>query len=249
MKQTRIDIMGMPITIEIVGDVYEVHHAIESAFSYFESVDARFSTYKSDSEIMYINQGLISNLEWSVDMREVFVLAFATTLVTDGYFSIKREDGFIDPSGIVKGWSIQKVARLFSTHGIKNFSIEAGGDIETSGTNEHGEMWKIGIRNPFNTDEIIKRIQLCNAGIATSGTYIRGDHIYNPRTYKVSIEGLASLSVIGPNAYEADRFATAAFAMGEEGIHFLESLEGFEGYAIWKDGTATLTSHFNQYVI
>ena len=52
---------------------------------------------------------------------------------------------------------------------------------------------------------------------------------------------------MGPNVLEADRFATAAFAMGREGIHFIESLKGFEGYAIDAKGIATMTSGFEVY--
>ena len=50
--------------------------------------------------------------------------------------------------------------------------------------------------------------------------------------------------MIGPNIYEADRFATAAFAMGRDGILFIEELQGFEGYMIDRNGMATLTSGF-----
>ena len=57
-----------------------------------------------------------------------------------------------------------------------------------------------------------------------------------------------SVTVLGPNVYEADRFATAAFAMGPEGIHFIEELSGFEGYLIDKSGLATMTSGFGDYV-
>ncbi len=57
-----------------------------------------------------------------------------------------------------------------------------------------------------------------------------------------------SLTVIGPNIYDADRFATAAFAMGRDGIYFIENLEGFEGYMIDKNGMATFTTGFEGYV-
>ena len=43
---------------------------------------------------------------------------------------------------------------------------------------------------------------------------------------------------------EADRFATAAFAMGKDGILFIENLPGFEGYAIDAKGIATMASGF-----
>jgi thiamine biosynthesis lipoprotein len=59
---------------------------------------------------------------------------------------------------------------------------------------------------------------------------------------------IASLTVVGPNVYEADRFATAAFAMEEDGIMFIESLKNFEGYSINSEGIATMTSGFEKYM-
>ncbi len=53
--------------------------------------------------------------------------------------------------------------------------------------------------------------------------------------------------MIGPNVYEADRFATAAFAMGRTGISFLENMPNFEGYMIDSEGRATMTSGFANY--
>jgi len=57
------------------------------------------------------------------------------------------------------------------------------------------------------------------------------------------------VTVIGPNVYEADRFATAAFAMGRKGIEFIEKLVDFEGYMIDAQARATFTSGFERYVL
>jgi len=127
--------------------------------------------------------------------------------------------------------------------------VDAGGDVQTFGVNEDNQPWRIGIRNPFDTNEIVKVIAASNLGVATSGTYVRGQHIYNPHDLKQNFFDVMSITVIGPDIYEADRFATAAFAMGQNGIHFIESLEGFEGYMIDKNGLATYTTGFERYVI
>ena len=149
----------------------------------------------------------------------------------------------------MKGWAIWRAAKLIETRGFKNFYVDAGGDVQVSGKNAQGEPWSIGIRNPFNRDEIVKVLQPDGRGVATSGTYIRGKHIYDPRSGEPVETDILSLTVVGPDIYEADRFATAAFAMGKEGIKFIENLEGFEGYLIDKDGLATMTSGFEKYVV
>ncbi len=60
---------------------------------------------------------------------------------------------------------------------------------------------------------------------------------------------VVSITIIGPNVFEADRFATAAFAMGRKGIQFIEELAGFEGYMIDAQACATYTSGFERYVL
>ena len=250
MKETQI-IMGMPITIEISdsGKEFLVKKAIQSAFDYFRYVDETFSTYKTSSEITKINNGCIVPESWSDDMKTIFTLAEETKQATNGYFNIMTPEGSIDPSGIVKGWSIHKAAELLVHAGIDNFCIDAGGDIEVRGEKSPGVPWMIGIRNPFDTEKIVKTVSLRNKGIATSGTYIRGAHIYNPYTKERPTNECASVTVIAFDVYEADRFATAAFAMGKEGIMFLEQKEGLEGYMISPDGIATMTSGFLHYAI
>lgn len=244
MKRTEL-IMGMPITLEIVGSKNK--RMFDKIFAYFRAVDARYSPYKKDSELSQINRGL-SRDKWSSEMSQVMDLCEETKSLSGGYFDI-NSDGQIDPSGLVKGWAINNAANLLKDEGVNDFYIEAGGDIQISGKNEKGDLWSVGIRNPFNIDEIVKVLMLSDAGIATSGTYLRGEHIYNPHDRIKKPEGIKSLTVIGPNVYEADRFATAAFAMGGNGIGFINALPGFEGYMIDDDKRATYTKGFDVYVV
>lgn len=239
--------MGMPVTVEVV-DADVTSENLEEVFSYFEYVDDTFSTYKDSSEITRINNGEIGESGLSSDMREIFRLAEETKKETSGYFDIVAPGGGYDPSGLVKGWAIRNAADILRGRGFENFYVDAGGDIEVSGTNAEGRAWRIGIRNPFNTAEIVKTVVLKRGGMATSGTYERGKHIYNPRGGNKPVSEIVSLSVIGPDIYEADRFATAAFAMGREGILFIERREGLEGYLIDEKGVATMTSGFEKYV-
>ncbi len=238
--------MGMPITVEVV-DARVTEQALDAVFDYLHYVDCKFSTYKEDSEISRINRHELKPEQYSEDMRLVFALAQETRQETGGYFDIAH-NGMVDPSGIVKGWAIQQSAELLRRKGYRNFYVEAGGDIQAMGQNSQGEAWRVGIRHPFHLNEIVKVLSLTNVGVATSGTYIRGQHIYNPKQKGDLVTDVVSLTVIGPNIYDADRFATAAFAMGRDGILFVESLEGFEGYMIDREGEATLTTGFSRYV-
>ncbi|MFL5690922.1 MAG: FAD:protein FMN transferase [Ktedonobacteraceae bacterium] len=245
MKQTRL-LMGMPITLEVVDPLVSPGD-LEKVFAYFVSVDETFSTYKATSEISKINRGELPSAKYSEDMKAILALSEQTKKDTYGYFDIEH-DGLYDPSGIVKGWAIQNAADRLKAGGFRNFYIDAGGDISVAG-NKDGKLWRIGIRNPFNRSENVKVLALTDRGIATSGTAIRGQHVYDPYNPNMPLLDIVSITVIGPNIYEADRFATAAFAMGKRGIQFIEKLAGFEGYMIDAHARATFTSGFERYVL
>lgn len=247
MKETRL-IMGMPVIVEIKDDSAD-DNIMSRVFGYFNYIDEKFSTYKAESEISKINNGDLLIENSSQDMKEIFALAKKTKEETNGYFDIINTDKKYDPSGIVKGWAILNASKIILNEGFSNFYVEAGGDIQVNGSAEDNNGWKVGIRNPFNVKEIVKMVYLKNnEGIATSGSYERGSHVYNPKDKSDLLSEIVSITVIGPNIYEADRFATAAYAMQEKGIYFIEKLNGFEAYMIDKNGKATMTTGFENYL-
>ena len=238
--------MGMPVRV-ILADAHASQEDIDRVFHYLTSIDETFSTYKPHSEISRINRGEIQDTDYSSDMARIFALADDTKRATNGYFDIQTPGGALDPSGIVKGWAVNEAATLLRSLGYSHFYVEIGGDIQTAGEAAAGKPWSIGIRNPFKIDEIVKVVYPKNRGIATSGTYVRGNHIYDPNTGTPVETDLVSLTVIGDDVYEADRFATAAFAMGTRAVPFIEQKEGLEAYAIDRNGVATMTSGFEAY--
>ncbi len=255
MRRTEL-IMGMPVTV-VIPDREQLDRerggwfptldvAAEAVFESFHAVDERFSPFKESSETSRIDRGELAPAEASDEMKEVLRLAEDTRQRTNGYFDV-HFNGRFDPSGLVKGWAIWKAAQLLDEDGFVSFCIEAGGDIEVRGANDEGRPWEVGIRSPFEPSLLIRKLHLHSCGIATSGTYIRGDHIWNPLT-GAAANGAISLTVVGPNVFEADRFATAAFAMGEQGIRFLAGVPDLEGYMVDSRGTATFTPGFARYL-
>lgn len=246
MRETRT-IMGMPISLAVSDEGVCARH-LEAVFAEFVAIDAQFSPFKDDSEVSRFNRREITEGDFTPRMREIVALCEKAQRETAGYFDINRPDGTIDPCGMVKGWAIRNAARQLDIMGFRNYCVEAGGDIQCRGFNDKGEEWTVGIRNPFSRDEIVKVIQPRGQGVATSGNYIRGDHIYNPHTGRYGSDDIVSLTVIGPDVLEADRYATAAFAMGRRGIHFIESMPGLEGYEIDLAGTARMTGGLKNYL-
>ena len=245
VKQTRL-LMGMPITV-LAQDANATQDDLDQVFDYFQSVDERFSVYKATSEISRLNRGELAADQLSADMREALALGEQTRRETSGYFDMMR-DGVCDPSGVVKGWAIQRASDLLRARGRANFFIDAGGDVAVAGLRD-GALWRVGIRNPFDRAQIVKALAVTDCGVATSGTAVRGQHIYNPHDPATPLDEIVSLTVIGPNVCDADRFATGAFAMGRAGAQFIEDLPGFEAYMIDRHGMATSTSGFERYTL
>ena len=237
--------MAMPVIVEII-DENANQEIFDEVFDYLVSVDERFSTYKKNSEITLYNEGKIKKEDLSEDMKKVFELSLEMKNKTNGFFDIVY-NGKTDPSGLVKGWAIYNASKILRNKGFKNFYIEIAGDIEIAGLNNEGKKWAIGIRNPFNRNENVKVVYLTDVGIATSGTYENGEHIYNPKEKNKANE-IESITIIGPNVYEADCLATACFAMGKNGIYFIENVPNFEGYMIDHNRIATFTNNFEKYV-
>ncbi|HUO62016.1 MAG TPA: FAD:protein FMN transferase [Candidatus Bathyarchaeia archaeon] len=242
IKQNRI-IMGMPITL-MVPDSHGSHTAMAEVFEFFRRVDQTYSPFIETSHVSKINRQELVEDDYSNELREILDLAEQAKRDTDGYFDVWHDSVF-DPSGIVKGWAIDRAAEIMRQY-TNDFYVEAGGDIQVSGANDQQQPWRIGVRNPFNRDENIAVVSLDNHAIATSGTAIRGQHIYDPVTSR-PLTDIVSLSVIAPNIIDADRMATAAFAMGERGIAFIENLPGYEAYMVDAGRRATLTSGWERF--
>ncbi|HSX40661.1 MAG TPA: FAD:protein FMN transferase [Candidatus Saccharimonadales bacterium] len=239
-------IMGMPVRITIV-DEGNINEAIAHVFSYFRHIDKTFSTYKNSSVISKINNGLLSQKNVSKEVAQVLARCEQTKRETGGFFNAWK-NGKLDPSGLVKGYAIYHGAQMLHKFGFKNFAVEIAGDVQVFGTNEEKKPWRIGIQNPFKVNENVKIVAVIDKGIATSGTYVQGRHIYDP-VHKIAADEIASMTVIADNVYDADRFATAAFAMGEKGIAFIQKLSGYEGYMIKKDKKAVYTDGFEKFVV
>lgn len=239
--------MGMPITVEVADRRVRPRH-FRSVFRLFNEIEERFSPFKEASETTLWDQGMLKSSQLSPQMRAVMQLADATKLESGGHFDVYR-DGRFNPVGIVKGWAIHKAARLLRQAGFADFYVEAGGDAQVCGRGPEGGPWRVGIRSPFDVTKVIKVLGLSDRGVATSGTYYRGHHVYDPLdpSGRIATEP-SSLTVIAASILDADRFATAAFAMGQTGIAFIEGVKGCEGYLVDDQGVATYTSGFKGYV-
>jgi thiamine biosynthesis lipoprotein len=216
--------------------------AFDEVVSFLRDVEARFSTYRPDSEVSRLSRAEVREADCSADVRYVLALCDNLRRTSDGYFDIRHagRDGGLDPSGLVKGWSIEEAAAMLERAGARNFSINAGGDVIARGEPEPGRPWRVGIRHPDRADRLAAVLAIRDVAVATSGAYERGDHISDPHTGRPA-RGLVSVTVVGPSLTYADAYATTAFAMGTAGLSWVAGHPGYGVYGITDDGRVQFT--------
>jgi thiamine biosynthesis lipoprotein len=221
--------------------------AIDEAVSFLRDVEARFSPFRTDSEISRLGRGEVDEAACSPDVRRVLAMCDNLRLTSDGFFDVRQtgRDGGLDPSGLVKGWAIEEAALMLEGAGARTFAMNAGGDVVVRGEPEPGRPWRVGIRHPDRADRLAAVLGARDCAVATSGAYERGDHIRDPRT-GTPARGLLSLTVVGPSLAYADAYATAAFAMGRNGIAWTARHPGYGVYAITADREVVFTSDVEQ---
>lgn len=155
----------------------------------------------------------------------------------------------LDCSAIAKGYGCDIVARLFRNKDIKNFMIEIGGEVVTSGISEKRIPWKIGVTKPtddsLSTNQELQTIlNITDMAMATSGNY-RNFYYKNGKKYAHTIDpktgypvqhNILSATVLASNCATADAYATSFMVLGLDGaMKILEQHPELMAYFIYSD--------------
>ena len=228
--------MGTAISLELAGDFPypKLSLLADEVFGWLRLVDERFSTYRPGSEVCRLDRGELRVEDCAADVRWVLDRCARLWRETDGYFDAYAT-GRLDPSGYVKGWAVQVASDRLLGAGLADHCVNAGGDIRVRGHPEPGQPWRIGIRHPWQPTAVCWVVAGTDLAIATSGTYERGTHVYDPHTGRPAT-ALRSVTVVGSDLGTADAYATAALAMGTAGLDWLARLDGYESAVVTEDG-------------
>jgi len=157
----------------------------------------------------------------------------------------------LDLGGIAKGQAVDLAWHRLRLNHQTDFLIDLGGNMRVHGTpHPSAKGWRIGIRNPFTSQDHldIGTIILTNGqAVATSGNYEqyvelngkRYTHIIDPRT-GWPVSGIASVTVVAPDATTADALSTTLFVIGPQaGLKLLQTLPGC--HALWIPDTQPIS--------
>jgi thiamine biosynthesis lipoprotein len=224
-------VMGMPVRADVRDRGVDAG-VLDEVFAWLRFVDATFSTYDPRSEICRVQRGELAVAAAHPLVREVLGRCEALRVETGGAFDARAPLGASpDPTGLVKGWAVERAARILEDAGARNFCLDAGGDVCLRGAPAPGQRWRVGIRHPRQRDRLAAVLELGDGAVATSGAYERGPHIVDPRTGRPAT-GALSVTVVGPDLGTADAYATAAFAMGARGPAWTATLGEYAAMTI-----------------
>jgi thiamine biosynthesis lipoprotein len=243
LRQVHVEhVMGTVLSLDLRDAPAGAAQAVDAALAWLHDVDARFSTYRADSEIRRLDRGELGLDGASADVRRVLARCAALRAATGGFFD-ERATGRLDPSALVKGWAAEGAAAILTAAGLTDFCLNLGGDVVTRGGALPERGWRVGIQHPLDRAAVAARVWASDLAVATTGAYERGEHVLDPRS-GAGPGGVLSVTVTGPDLGTADAYSTAAFAMGLDGPAWTIGLRGYEALTILADGTVLATPAF-----
>lgn len=164
-----------------------------------------------------------------------------------GWTRVRREPGRIylpeagmglDLGGFGKEYAVDRVVDIARSHAIPNVLVDFGHDVRVLGAPPGAPCWAVGVEDARMPGVLRARLAVTDAGVATSGDYIRYfeaggrrfGHILDPRTgYPVANECRA-VTVVANTCLEAGLLTTTAFVLGpDEGLKLIDDYFGAEG--------------------
>ena len=238
-------VMGMPISLALRG-----RHAADAAgrdawaevVATLRDVDRVFSTWREDSFVSRLDRGEVLLADGPPEVAQVLALGERAAQESYGAFSIRRPgpDGRerLDPSGVVKGWAVERATLALRGLAETDFALSAGGDMVVRTHDPATPAWRVGVEDPHDPGRVLAVLPVRTGAVATSGTAHRGAHLVDART-GLAPRGVASVSVVASSLTWADIDATAAYALGPDAADWLRTRPGRTALVVWADGTTT----------
>ncbi|SHM64940.1 thiamine biosynthesis lipoprotein [Cyclobacterium lianum] len=203
-----------------------------------------------------------ASLQDSTGVRQLLdQVGFDQLVFDENRISKINSDVYLDLSAVAKGYGVDKLAELLREKGIRDYLVEVGGELVSSGLNEKGELWKVGISRPEiegQANDLYSILALDNKGMATSGNYrnfyikdsVKYSHTISPFTGYPVEHSLLSATVVAEDCMTADAFATAFMVLGvEKAREITESMPTLEVFLIYNDEQGRLQSFVSEGLI
>ncbi len=235
--------MGTAVSFHLYpgeGAPGSLHSALEKACEGLHRVEEVFSTWQPDSPVSRWRRGELAAESLPPEVGEVMALCEQAKRLSGGWFDPWSMPGGTDPTGLVKGWSVEAAASLLQAEGWRAGMVNGGGALTVFGPPPQGAAWRIGVQHPWRPEGLACVLEVASGAVATSGTYQRGPHLVDPRTGRPAVAA-ASATVTGPSLALADALATALAVGGATVLDRIAALPGYEAYLIGPEGQESQT--------
>jgi len=242
-----VQVMGLPVSLALRGRHAggpTAEAAWADATASLREADRVFSTYRDDSFVSRLGRGELRLADCPTEVAEVLALGEQARLESGGASDVHREgddgDVQLDPSGVVKGWAVQRAAQHLVDLPDTDVCLGGGGDLVCHLADPDAPTarpWNIGVEDPHQPGRLVATIPLARGAVATSSATHRGQHIVDARTGRPPTS-VASVTVTAADLVWADIDATAAYALGRDALTWLRSRPGRSGVVVWSDGSA-----------
>jgi thiamine biosynthesis lipoprotein len=223
-----------PEVVEVLGIARQVSEWSDGAFDVTFGALADLWKFDHDQDNTIPDPAIVRQRLPLVDYRLLEVDARAGTAF------LRRKGMRAHLGGIGKGYAVDRAVALLRSRGLRDFMIQAGGDLYVAGLKD-GRPWRLGIRDPRGpADRIFARLDLSDGTFSTSGDYERF-FIKDGRRYHHILDlrrgeparGCRSVTLVSDRAVLADALAKGVFILGPEaGMALIEKLPGVEGVIV-----------------
>jgi thiamine biosynthesis lipoprotein len=215
----RTQVMGTHISFNIFAPSEltrrEIGEALAAAVAELRAVDATFSPYRKRSLVSAVRRGDLDPSGYPPPLHDILTRCAGMRAATDGWFDAWAPAGGFDPSGLVKGWAVDRAATLLRVAGIAEFTIWAGAD-RLSFRDGRAEAFALSGTTPRPD----------RGGSATVAPRVVDPHTGGPA------RSTGPAAVSGPELSVANAYAVALNAIGEPGLAWFPTDAGYEAVLV-----------------
>ena len=196
----------------------ELARYCEGAMDILRDADETFSLYKTQSEISELNSGVRSWSSASSVQKKIREDSLSWKDQTAGFFDPISPEGRYDPSGLVKTWAARNACHFLEGNGVRQFTLNVGGDIFLSADLASPKLNRVGLSNlrsiaatGAGSNLVLDLAGTGSRAVATSGVSERGEHIWSPAKGPRYLQA----TVAAEDLVLADIWATALVSGGD----------------------------------
>jgi thiamine biosynthesis lipoprotein len=223
------EVMGTVASIHLIADAAHTTDPVPNVRACFDDLhdaDRLFSTYRDDSQISRLRRGTLRLEDADERVLSVHSACAEAATSTGGLFDAWHR-GWFDPTGYVKGWAAERAARralepLVHLEGEHAVGLSVGGDMQLFTAPGSDWVWRVGISDPLNPEQVAATVEVVDGAVATSGAAERGAHILDPRTGSAAVS-VAGATVVADGLSTADVWATTAVVAGFDDLSWISA--------------------------